>query len=223
MPDKNGPRKVQAPRARPEQRAAGAQDGDRNRRRTLNLVAVAGAAMVALAAVVFFVSRGGGGAETVAEAMRKAGCTYQTAQGLEALHVAETAKPKWNTDPPSSGPHYGVAALFNFYEEPVDLIRVVHNLEHGGVVVLYGRAVDDAVLARLRSWWNDDANGVVVAELPRLGSDITLAAWIGRGPQSRGHLARCSTFDEDAFSTFRAELRARGPEPFPLEALAPGN
>ena len=76
----------------------------------------------------------------------------------------------------------------------------------------------------MRAWWIDDPNGVIASPLPKLGDEIALAAWTGEGAaHGTAHLARCKTFDEDAFSTFRDELRANGPEPFPLDAPAPGN
>jgi hypothetical protein len=36
-------------------------------------------------------------------------------------------------------------------------------------------------------------------------------------------LARCTTYDEEAFKRYRDEFRFKGPEVFPPEALAPGS
>ncbi len=43
------------------------------------------------------------------------------------------------------------------------------------------------------------------------------------GTNGTAYLATCTKFDEDAFSTFRDELRFRGPERFPPDSLQPGS
>ncbi len=43
---------------------------------------------------------------------------------------------------PTTGPHNPVPAPFDFYEDPVDPLRLVHNQEHGGVVLHYGNVGD---------------------------------------------------------------------------------
>ena len=57
---------------------------------------------------------------------------------------------KWNTDPPTSGPHYGIPAVFGIYNEELEIARVVHNLEHGGIYILYGKDVPDSTVEQLR-------------------------------------------------------------------------
>lgn len=187
----------------------------------LYTIAASGLAGLAIVLIFLFVT-GRGGTQAVNAALQEAGCTYETDEAQEAKHVAEDAKPKWATDPPSSGEHYGVTVPFDFYEEPVDPIRLVHNLEHGAVVVYYGDDTPEPTVVEMRRWWSGDANGVVVTPYAKLGEEIALAAWTKKGASETAHLARCDGFDEKAFSTFRDELRARGPEPFPLDALAPG-
>jgi hypothetical protein len=213
-------RKVQAPRVRQQERRP-TPDADRKRRMMLYTIAGSGLAGLAVVLVFLFLTNGGGTQEVDA-ALQEAGCTYETDEAQEAAHVAEDAKPKWNTDPPSSGAHFGIPAPFNFYDDPVDPIRVVHNLEHGGIVIYVGDDVPDAQVEAMRSWWSDDPNGVIVTPYGKLGEEIALTAWTKRGTSETAHFARCDGFDEKAFSTFRDELRANGPEPFPLDALAPG-
>ena len=222
MSEKQPPRKVQAPKVRQAERrpAPGADE----RKRRMMLYAIAGSGLAGLAIVLIFLfATSRGGSEDLKAAMEAAGCTYETRKAMEAKHVAEDAKPKWETNPPSSGPHFGVPAPFDFYDDPVEPIRLVHNLEHGGVVIYYSDDVPDATVDAMRTWWSDDPNGVVVSPLASLDDDeIVLTAWTKRGATETAHLARCSAFDEDTFSKFRDELRAHGPEPFPLDALAPG-
>ena len=58
-----------------------------------------------------------------------------------ATHVAMGTKVRYQTDPPASGPHYSVrgeAPLpWGFYARQYPPEDWVHNLEHGGVAILY--------------------------------------------------------------------------------------
>jgi hypothetical protein len=46
----------------------------------------------------------------------------------------------YNSTPPTSGPHWDTPADWSLYREPVPEERWVHNLEHGGIVILYNCA-----------------------------------------------------------------------------------
>jgi len=56
---------------------------------------------------------------------------------LTATHIPFGDSPTYNSNPPSSGPHYPVWAAYTDYSVPVDRRYYVHNMEHGGVVFLY--------------------------------------------------------------------------------------
>ena len=196
------------------------------------LIAVAGSALAALAVAIGALAFAGGGDDddgaTLGGALREAGCNVVTAKAQNRDHV-EAPRPgfKYNTDPPTSGPHAGIPAPFDFYPEPVEQFRLVHNLEHGGVVVQYGDEVSDETVSRIRDWYLEDPNGLVVAPYPRLGKTIALTAWTApteakNDRYGAGHVAKCPRFDEDAFEQFLDEYGFQGPEPFPRESLTPG-
>ena len=206
---------------------------DDDRRKRLLLYALAAAGLGALVVVAFALTRGGGGAgdeSAVAADMRKAGCTLETFPGLKPDHLNDLeAKPKYNSTPASSGPHYFEPALWGAYEEPVSQLRLVHNLEHGGVIIQYGSRAPEGTADALLSFWRDDPNGVMVSPLPSLGDKIALAAWTvddARASEDdyhgEGRVATCPRFDQEAFETFREEFRFKGPERFPEDALEPG-
>jgi hypothetical protein len=120
--------------------------------------------------------------------------------------------------------------LYGIYDAPINQLRSVHNLEHGGIVVQYGNGVSAGVIRQLTDFYRADPNGLVVAPLPRLGNKISMAAWTfdvarlnQRGYEGEGRLALCTKFDEGAFSKFRDEYRGHGPEPFDVATLSPGN
>lgn len=218
-------RPVQAPRAR-SSRSEGGGAGTRR----LLLVALAAIAVAALAAVVVFVVAARGGPSGIAETLKDGGCTFQAFRSQGRRHV-DALPPgfEYNSFPPTSGPHHGQPAIWGSYDEPVEPIRLVHNLEHGGVVVQYGRLVPRATVDRIIEWYLDDPTALVVAPVPALGRRVTLAAWTDRrrsgepgGTRPGGRLATCRGFDEDAFSAFRDAYRYRGPERIPAELLQPG-
>ena len=201
------------------------------------LYLIGGSALAALAIVLAFVFLGGGGDDGGERAaLEAAGCTLQSfpAQANTSDHSdvpSLTFKPKWNSSPPTSGPHYVQTAVWGSYDEPVPLVQTTHNLEHGGVIIHYGPDVPEAEVDALRTWYGetDDPNGLVIAPLPTNGDKITLSGWTapdastGARDRGRGWLASCKTFDEGAVSAFLDEHRYQGPERVPSELLAPGS
>jgi hypothetical protein len=223
---------VQAPKKRTGPRR------DRDEPRSRLPLLLGAAAIVALAAIVGAVVLMRGSDSGVAETMRAAGCTYREVEARQNIppgeqrHVEELPKGfKYNTDPPTSGVHHPNTIIWGIYDAPIAQIRSVHNLEHGGVVIQYGNRLSGDVAGRLSEFYRDDPNGLVVAPRPALGNRISLAAWTfdqdrlveAGGYEGEGRLALCPNFDEGALRKFVDEYRGRGPEPFPVEDLAPGN
>jgi Protein of unknown function (DUF3105) len=222
---------VQAPKKRTGQR----RDKDEQRRRLPLLLGAAGAIAV-LAAIVGVALVMGSSNSSVAETMRAAGCTYRDVEARRNVrpglrHVEKLPKGfKYNTDPPTSGLHHPTTLIWGIYDSPIDQLRSVHNLEHGGVMIQYGSGVSAGVIGQIQEFYRDDPNGLVVAARPRLGNRISLAAWtfdqarlVERGYEGEGRLALCPTYDEGAFRKFVDEYRFRGPERPDPETLTPGN
>jgi hypothetical protein len=216
------PRRVQAPKTRKEHT---------ERRGTWLIVAALVALAVVGAAGAYLLLRDTTSpSEDVAQAMRSAGCTYQTYPGLPAgVHISNpNATPQeWNSNPPTSGPHFGQWVIWGEYDEPVRLAESVHNLEHGGIVMFYGPQVPQEEVSKLRSFYREDATAMLLAPLPSLGDKISLSAWYDDDPSttssSQGILAQCTAFDENAFRAFRDAYRFKGPERIPPESLQPGS
>jgi Protein of unknown function (DUF3105) len=224
----NPPKRQQGP----QRRTASADPAVAARRRRAFLLAAVGALalVAAVGAIVLLTSRGGSDTRAT---LVDAGCTYENFPGLlnapdHSDVTSLDAKPKWNSNPPTSGPHWGQPAVLGFYDSPVLLVQSTHNLEHGVVVIHYGPDVADSDVEALRGFYDDDPNGLLVAPLPANKDKITLSAWTapdtatGTEDRGRGFLARCSGFDEDAFSAFVEEHRYQGPERIPPDNLAPG-
>jgi uncharacterized protein DUF3105 len=225
------PRKVQAPQAR--------KDTGERRARML-MYGVAGAGIVALAAVLAVIFAGGSSgtsSKSVASAMADAGCTFKTVKTTlpkgQPMHVDSlTANIKWNTFPPSSGQHYPTPAVWGFYTKAVNPRMVVHNEEHGGVVLWWGPKVPQATITKLNSFYSDVPESVFGTPIAGLGSKVAISAWTGNvdryqrnGYYGEGHVAVCPRFDaatKKAFATFRDAYRGKGPEGIPMSANQPG-
>jgi Protein of unknown function (DUF3105) len=190
---------------------------ERRQRLILYGVATSGIILLGLVLVFLVVGRGGGGVDDskIRSTMEAAGCTFATPPSEGRGHVGDlNAKIKYKTFPPTSGTHYFVPAIWDHYDKPVNEIQLVHNLEHGGVVIQYGSEVPDATVTQLGEFYRSDPNGMIIAPLPALGNKVALTAWT--------RLATCTEFDERAFSAFRDAYRYRGPEKFSPDAMQPG-
>ncbi len=168
--------------------------------------------------LALFAFAGGSSANSVEKAMTDAGCTLKTyKEQPRTPHYTQTPPPKpfpYNSFPPSSGRHYFQTVVYGFYEQPVDKYSVVHNLEHGAVLVYWGNKVPRSEIDKIHEWWQNDARGIVASPLPALGNRIALVAWT--------HVAKCPDFDETAASKFRDGFQFKGPEQIPPEAMDPG-
>lgn len=199
------------------------------------LFAAAGAVVVLGAIVVGVMVLGGGSGTGVADEVRAAGGTYREVEARDNMrpnmrHVTSLPKGfKYNTDPPTSGLHFPSTILWGMYDGPVNRLRSVHNLEHGGIMIHYGPNVPNGTVEQLRNFYQDDPTAIVIAPLPSLGNKISLAAWtfdLGRlnerGYEGEGRLAIMPRFDEAVFRAFVDEYRFQGPERFEPEDLEPG-
>jgi hypothetical protein len=215
----------------PKQRHTPSDTASRRRAWTIGAAVVGVALGFAVVAVLLGVVGGADAPdeEALRADLQAAGCTLRVAptrgypENSHAVTDPNGTSPAWNTDPPTSGPHYGVAAIFGIYEEELQLARVVHNLEHGGVYILYGDEVPDETVEQLRAFYDDHQPGTVMAPLDRLGDQFALGAWVFEGDVDNGYLAKCTTFDEGAVSSFFSALQFRGPERFDPADLRPGH
>jgi hypothetical protein len=226
------PRRVQAPKKRTGPRHAAAAQ-PRNR---LPLILAAVGVVAVIGAIAGVLILTGGSGTDVAQKVRDAGGTFREVEARQNLppgssrHVNALPKGfKYNTNPPTSGPHNPVWIVWGMYDEPVDRLRSVHNLEHGGIVIHYGPNVPNGTVESLSDFYRDDPNGVVIAPLRSLGNKISLAAWTfdlarlnQRGYEGEGHLAIMPRFDGDVFGSFVDEFRFRGPERLAPEDVEPG-
>ena len=205
--------------------------GEQSNRRLLIAIGVAG--VVVAASVIGYAVLGGSDSASAnpTPQLEAAGCTVQTVKALKAgdhsVTTPEGTSKKWNTSPPTSGPHFSRQAVWGSYTEPLQQAQVVHNLEHGGVYIQYGKDVPQATIDELKSFYDSHRSGTLLAPLPSLGSKIAIGVWTVNSPSKpdigTAHLAKCTTFDEKAYAAFFDAYQFRGPERFPKDSLLPGS
>jgi hypothetical protein len=156
-----------------------------------------------------------------------AACKVRSYPGLPVRHTKNIdLKPKYNSFPPTTGTHYYLPAKFNLYTFPLPQLVVVHNLEHGGVAIQYGRKVPRSTVAKIKAWYLRDTNALLVAPLPALGSRIALTAWNAEPYQGsdpdpgHGFVAMCTRFEPAAFTAFVKAHRYKGGERFAKSVTA---
>ncbi len=227
QPRSQGPKKK--PNVKVPGKPGGSDDGDRRK-----LLLIGGAViLVAILGAVAYAAFGGGGSgksgtDAIAQ-LEAAGCTVETKKAAtprdhSVLTPSGTSK-KWNTVPPTSGPHYQTPAIWGAYTTPLYPAQVVHNLEHGGIFIQYGPKVPQATVDQLKTFYDGHLNATLLAPLPSLGSKIAMGVWTApaNSPDSGTvHLAKCTSFDDAAYSAFFKAFQFQGPERFPANTLTPG-
>jgi Protein of unknown function (DUF3105) len=203
--------------------------GEGSRRRLL-LAMAAAAGLVVVAGMGLALLGGGSSAMSDApKLLEAAGCTVKTVDALAGAHsitTPEGTSDKWNTSPPTSGPHYQDPAKWGAYTDPLNPAQFVHNLEHGGIFIQYGKTVSAATISELTAFYGKHQKATLLAPLPSLGSKIALGAWTTGAGSASGNgtarLATCTSFDQAAFAAFFTAYQFKGPERFPASSLLPG-
>jgi hypothetical protein len=182
---------------RPPSRAA-----QRRKNNTGMYIGIGVAALVLVAAIGFALNRTAG--RNVGERIADQG------QGLHLQNPEDPLPAPWNSNPPTSGYHWGGGtAPWGIFTEPIGDTYTVHNIEHGGVVIHYRQGLDQPTVDEL----TEIARGLLqqnpcVVMVPRpadqIDSPIVLTAW--------NYLLRLDSPDEAAIREFFDAHIGRGPE-----------
>src|SRR3989338_3452521 len=82
----------------------------------------------------------------------------------------------YNSNPPTSGPHYAQPAVKRFYDEVLPDEQLIHNLEHGEIWISY-KDTSDATKDELRAIQGRNSGSVIVTQRPSNLQNICLASW----------------------------------------------
>jgi hypothetical protein len=139
-----------------------------------------------------------------------------TFQGATREHVAECSGLSYPMSPPVFGEHYPIWAAYRSYDFPIPLGYLVHDLEHGAVVVFYDcpegcadevSEVEDFIAAlppdpRCTPFGVE--HQVILVPRPGLGSRWAASAW--------GVSISADCFDAALFRDFYDAHLGHGPE-----------
>ena len=128
-------------------------------------------------------------------------------QGRDHIPVGQS-HPAYNSDPPTSGWHYDEPAKAGFYEAPLPDEQLIHNLEHGHVVISYDCSKltnCETVKTELRTLVDRFQRWKIVA-VARENLDAPIAV------TALGRIDKLDNYDEDRIVAFVRHWRDRGPE-----------
>jgi hypothetical protein len=142
----------------------------------------------------------------------------QQVSAMEPKHILPTESfNAYNTNPPNSGPHWNAAGIgpigWGVYTTQQRNEGVVHNLEHGGILIAYDPSVGPDVVDKLKAirsnWPRDKYNEVKIIIEPYAGMDakIALTAW--------GWIDKMDIFDQARIQGFILAHIGKGPEDAP--------
>lgn len=127
-------------------------------------------------------------------------------------HVPANEQPAYNSNPPTSGPHYEQTEAWGISDKPLAVERLVHNLEHGGIVIYYkcDAKADkscEELIANLKGVTQKlmkKDRKVVLTPNDKIDEKIAVAAW--------GWLDKMEEVDEERIQRFFSDHINRGPE-----------
>jgi Protein of unknown function (DUF3105) len=122
---------------------------------------------------------------------------------MDSPHIspAEAGTVRYDTTPPTSGPHYPFTMAPGRYGSPVADGLTVHAMEHGHVVVHYAPGTPPDTVARLEHLARRHSRDVILAPHPGLATGIALTAW--------GRIDLLPGYDEPRIASFVERLRNR--------------
>ena len=188
----------------------GATIGQTNRRTNIVAGAIGVAAVLAIGAFWLISKQSTFRSEDVVSILAKQGQSALTqvriipVQGNKHLGIGQE---KRYVEPfPTSGDHAASGVKAGFYTRELPNVNLVHNLEHGNIVIYY-ETPGDEVIEALKEWtslYRGAWNGVVATASPGLGEVVVMTAW--------SKLLRLEQYEPSAAAAFIDAYRGRGPE-----------
>jgi predicted lipid-binding transport protein (Tim44 family) len=197
--------------------AARRLEAKRRRQRALTWTAVVVVAALVIVGVIVWQGRDSDrvSPQDLAAARQQAGSSGVT-EYAEAgrVHIEPSQQPaNWNSNPPTSGDHLASTISAGVYDSQQDERAIVHNLEHGYVVIQY-RGIPEDQVNQLRQFVQDRSGAkLILAPYSSLERDgVALTAWRNVETMQRVNLDVVKAFVDDYMVPGGAKSRA--PEPF---------
>jgi hypothetical protein len=182
--------------------------------RRANLITVGIAAAVAIAVVLIIIFSGGGPADNVGVAASEANCTErETFESEGDQHVDLGTPVQYEANPPTTGNHWPPEAVADagFSEEPIAAESLVHNQEHGQIVIWYNPDASEEILGQIEDMTEQNSVNLAAPwddiEEPY---NFVLSAWDGENEE--GVQMRCELPSQEVWDEWRRDFQGRGPE-----------
>jgi hypothetical protein len=205
-------------RAAEEQRRTELQRAQRRRNLVTSLIA-----LVVAAAVIFLVisDRDSGTQANVGVTAAEANCSdIRTNPVASRNHVETGTDVHYDTSPPVGGDHWPPEAIADtgFYTEPVAEESLVHNQEHGQIVIWYSPDAPQSVKDDLEAITLQERAATVTVPYDGIESpyNFALTAWqAGKGQDDAGTGVTkfCEFVSQEVIDQFRRDYQGTGPEP----------
>jgi len=143
-----------------------------------------------------------------ARSSSEAGGLGQVFSNQGQVHIADgAAHPAYNSFPATSGWHVAQPQPWGTFVYPVAPEKLIHNLEHGGVVIEYNPALLGGSELKLEAIQKRFPNKTVVTPNEQLKTPLALTAW--------RRLYTLDTMNEAKIVAFIERYKNRAPERFP--------
>ncbi|HSI20692.1 MAG TPA: DUF3105 domain-containing protein [Verrucomicrobiae bacterium] len=137
------------------------------------------------------------------ELIAEIGDTFEI-QGQQHIEVGAAHDP-YNSNPPTSGPHYVTPSAPGIYDTELADETLVHNLEHGYVWISYKPgSVDEETIKNIANLARPYTKVIVTARSAN-DTPIAVASW--------GKLLKLDSYDQLKIKSFIVANRFKAPEP----------
>lgn len=181
------------------------------------LLAIGGLLLAGLLVVVLVLLFGSAPSEDVGTVQANAGQGHVT-DGLSCRadpRSCDLGEDPYTSLPATSGPHWNTPASWGVYSTPQNESQLVHNLEHGGIVIWYRDDLPPEEIEELAAYVETQVAQGVGGRFKfilspwggegDLGAPIAVTAW--------RYLLELDTADTDAIDEFAREHYGQAPEP----------
>lgn len=176
-----------------------------------NLVTIGVAVLVAglvAAAIVYQKSEEEGTAGDIGVSIAEANCTDPERpedQGRTHIDIGTPHEP-YSSDPPTSGPHFEVPATPGFYPDPLPPEQLVHNMEHGQIILWYKPDLPSESITDIEELVSAESQATIASPYANIEPpyEVVVTAW--RATMS------CEKISQAAIDEFRRQFQGKAPE-----------
>lgn len=158
---------------------------------------VVGAILLVVGGVIYLFATDKGGPSLLGD--------FVTEQSRQHITDGSTQHPPYNSNPPTSGPHWPTPQICDIYDKPVPDEAAIHSMEHGAVWISYKDAADKGLSESLKKIVEKNPGKVILSPRPQNDSKIALVSWT--------RLLKLESFDESKVTEFIKSNRNNSPEP----------